>query len=140
MKISELTILDMVLLKAGLHDITYQKSPGGWEGDLQVNTLSTTLLALLMLQWMRDVKKPGQIQHLTFTSSGSHLDPDVEASYFPKQDILNHSNQETNFVSSRRQYGISKLLLMYASREIANLALDDAGRYIQSPMLCQRSS
>lgn len=119
---------DIVLLNAGVHTFAYQKLPEGWEADLQVNVLSTTLLALLMLQWMRDVKKPGQVQHLTFTGSGSHMEPDIEAAKFPKQDILNHWNQQKNYESGRAQYAVSKLLLLYASREMANLASDDAGR------------
>lgn len=117
-----------MLLNAGLHHFTYQKLPESWEGDLQVNVLSTSLLALLMLQWMHDVKKSGQTQHLTFTGSGSHMTPDIQAPNFPEQDILKYWNQEKNFESGRSQYSISKLLLMYSSREVANLALDDGGR------------
>ena len=36
--------IDIVLLNAGLHNFNYQKLPEGWEGDLQVNVLSTALL------------------------------------------------------------------------------------------------
>jgi NAD(P)-dependent dehydrogenase (short-subunit alcohol dehydrogenase family) len=117
-----------VLLNAGIHNFAYQTLPEGWEGDLQVNLLSTTLLALLLLPWMKSIKKPGQVQHLTFTGSGSHMNPNIEASKFPKQDILKYWNEKAHFESGQWNYGVSKLLLMYATREIANLTLDDGGR------------
>ena len=52
----------------------------------------------------------------------------IEASKFPKQDILRYWNDKANFESGQWNYGISKLLLMYASREVASLALGDGGR------------
>ena len=115
-------VSDIVLLNAGLHNFTYQVLPEGWEGDLQVNLLSTTLLALLLLPWMQAIQRPGQVQHMTFTGSGSHMVPNIEASKFPKQDILTYWNMKSHFESGQWNYGISKLLLMYASREVASLA------------------
>lgn len=111
-----------------MYTFSYQKLPEGWESDLQVNVLSTTLLALLILPWMREVKKSGQTPHLTFTGSASHMLPDIGSPKFPGQDILKFFNEEKNYESGRTQYGNSKLLLMYASREVANLAVDDSGR------------
>ena len=117
-----------MLLNAGLHPFEYTTLPEGWEADLQVNLLSTTLLALLLLPWMQAIKKPGQVQHLTFTGSGSHMQPDIQATKFPKQDVLKFWNEKEHFENGQWNYGISKLLLMYASREIAALAMDDSGR------------
>ncbi|KAG0651530.1 Short chain dehydrogenase atnD [Hyphodiscus hymeniophilus] len=120
--------IDNVLLNAGLFSFRYYTLPDGWESDLQVNVLSTTLLAILILQWMREVKEPDQIQHLTFTGSGSHMVPDIGSPKFPKQDILKYSSKRLSFESGSAQYAVSKLLLMYVSRELADLAVDEAGR------------
>jgi NAD(P)-dependent dehydrogenase (short-subunit alcohol dehydrogenase family) len=121
--------IDIVLLNAGTHMFVYQESPDGWEMDLQVNVLGTTLLGLLMLQWMRSAKKPGQTQHLGFVSSGSHFDlVDISSPGFPKEDALNFYNHKQNYPGGRPQYGISKLLQQYAILEIAKLALDSEGR------------
>ena len=121
--------IDIVLLNAGIHPFAYQESPDGWEMDLQVNTLGTTLLGLLMLQWMRSVRKPGKTQHLGFVGSGSHFDlVDITSPTFPKENALNFFNQKQNYPSGRPQYGISKLFQQYAVLEIANLVHDSEGR------------
>lgn len=121
--------IDIVLLNAGIQLFAYQESPDGWEMDLQVNTLGTTLLGLLMLQWMRSVKKPEQAQHLGFVGSGSHFDlVDIASPTFPKEDALNFFNQKQNYPSGRPQYGTSKLFQQYAVLEIAKLAHDSEGR------------
>jgi NAD(P)-dependent dehydrogenase (short-subunit alcohol dehydrogenase family) len=121
--------IDIVLLNAGTHPFVYQESPEGWEMGLQVNTLSTTLLGLLMLQWMRLVKKQGQTQHLGFVGSGSHFDlVDISSPTFPKQNALQFCNQRQNYPGGRPQYGTSKLFQQYAVLEIAKLALDSNGR------------
>jgi NAD(P)-dependent dehydrogenase (short-subunit alcohol dehydrogenase family) len=50
---SELDHLDIVILNAGTRRTTFHQTSYGWEEDLQVNTLSTTLLALLLLPSLR---------------------------------------------------------------------------------------
>ena len=121
--------IDIVLLNAGTHAFVFQESPDGWEMDLQINTLGTTLIGLLMLQWMRSVKKPGQTQHLGFVGSGSHFDlVDISSAAFAKEDALNFFNQKQNYPEGRPQYGISKLFQQYAILEIAKLAHDMEGR------------
>jgi hypothetical protein len=77
---------------------------------------------------MRDIRKPGQRQAISFTGSGSHITPNIEAPDFPKQDMLKYWNQKENFRSGRWNYGISKLFLAYSIREIANIAIDENGR------------
>lgn len=121
--------IDIVLLNAGTHPFAYQESPDGREMDLQVNTLGTTLLGLLMLQWMRSIKKQGQIQHLGFVGSGAHFGlADISSPTFPKQNTLNSFNKKQNYPGGRLQYGVSKLFQQYAVLEIAKLALDADGR------------
>lgn len=99
--------IDIVLLNAGTHMFVHQESPDGWEMDLQVNTLGTALLGLLMLQWMRSVKKLGQTQHLGFVGSGSHFGlVNISSATFPKEDALNFFSQKQNYPGGRPQYGI----------------------------------
>lgn len=56
------------------------------------------------------------------------MTPNIEAPDWPKQDILSFWNQPENFRSSRWNYGVSKLLLQYSIRELAEIARDDDGR------------
>lgn len=122
----EVTTIDIVLLNAGLINFDYLPSPDGWEGDLQVNVLSTTLLGLLLLPWMRSVRKKGQIQHLGFTGSWSHTEPKITGRYlgkvWPRTNVLGYWNKKENNPSGQKEYAISKLLFHYAANEIAKLA------------------
>ena len=123
---SEITTIDIVLLNAGLINFDYIPSPDGWEGVLQVNVLSTTLLGLLLLPWMRSVKKTGQTQHLSFTGSWSHTEPKITGRYlgksWPQTNVLEYWNKRENNPSGQKEYAISKLLFHYAANEIAKLA------------------
>ena len=49
--------IDIVVLNAGLYNLQYSTSPSGWEEILQVSTLFTTLLALLLLPVLRATKR-----------------------------------------------------------------------------------
>ncbi|ROW13542.1 hypothetical protein VPNG_04379 [Cytospora leucostoma] len=65
--------LDVALLNAGLGNPTYVKSPLGWEMAVQVNVLSTALMAVLLLPLLRVAARPGQtLPHLTFVNSHGH--------------------------------------------------------------------
>lgn len=119
--------IDIVLLCAGCVEFTYTKSPDGWETDLQINTLSTTLLSLLLLPWMRSIQRG--VQHLTIVGSSSHREVDILASSFPKCQVLKYWNDENNYKPAQGSYTISKLLLHYAALEIAKLAENGDGRY-----------
>jgi NAD(P)-dependent dehydrogenase (short-subunit alcohol dehydrogenase family) len=119
--------IDIVLLNAGCVEFTYTKSPDGWETDLQINTLSTTLLSLLLIPWMRSIQRG--IQHLTIVGSSSHREVDILASSFPKHQVLKYWNDENNYKPAMGAYTISKLLLHYAALEIAKLAENADGRY-----------
>jgi NAD(P)-dependent dehydrogenase (short-subunit alcohol dehydrogenase family) len=125
----EVKSIDIVLLNAGCFSVDYKPSPDGWEEDLQVNTLSTALLALLLLPWMRAVNQPGKQQHLGIVGSGNHLKVDILAKDFPKQDVLKYFNDKKNYKGGPPTYGTSKLLVQYAANEIAKLAIEPDGRY-----------
>jgi NAD(P)-dependent dehydrogenase (short-subunit alcohol dehydrogenase family) len=123
--------VDRVLLNAGVHNFHYERLAGGWEADLQVNVLSTALLGVLVLDWMRAGAAGGKggAPHLVFVGSGAHIEAvDVGDGTWPGQDVLGFWNRETSFVNGRMQYGASKLLLQYVAREVAALAGGKEGR------------
>jgi NAD(P)-dependent dehydrogenase (short-subunit alcohol dehydrogenase family) len=131
---SGLAEIDTVLLNAGVQNVAFERSPAGWERTIQVNALSTALLALMLLPWMRAQKprdeKRASRQHLGFVGSALHTSVDILAPEFPKEDILGYFNTEVHFVPGRGTYGVSKLFMMYAAAEIAKLAVTSDGTWV----------
>jgi NAD(P)-dependent dehydrogenase (short-subunit alcohol dehydrogenase family) len=125
---SEVKSIDIVLLNAGCFAVDYKLSTDGWEQDLQVNTLSTALLAVLLLPWMRSIKQPGKTQHLGIVGSGNHRDVDIIAPEFPKKDVLKYFNDQKHYKGGPPTYALSKLLVHYAALEVAKLAIQPDGR------------
>lgn len=132
-KAQTLPRLDVLILNAGLSAGTWRLSPDGWEETLQVNVLSTALLALRLLPKMVSSakKNPGWTPHLVIVSSGVHAWPSVtsqisewpslrEQGKFGVFDILNdRQKSEKTFVA---RYPLSKLFDVYVAREIAKLS------------------
>ncbi len=122
----EVERLDVALLNAGLMARAFQKSPEGWEETMQVNVLSTALLALLLLPKLRASKsRDGTPPHLAIVSSGLHT--------AVKRDqlgdgggLLAHANDPENF-AGQRQYSISKLFVLYVTHALAALATSPSG-------------
>ena len=117
--------LDVVILNAGQHNKAWSKSVDGWEQDLQVNSLSTTLLALLLLPNLlaaadSDPKHP---PHLNFISSGLArvVNPSLVHKYYDSPSALLAMSAEKAWPGGQPQYGLSKLLLEYSMRHIARL-------------------
>jgi len=121
----ELESLDVVVLNAGVHNTSYQTGRYGWEADLQVNALSTTLLALLLLPKLRQTKKlsnTGETPTLEVVSSGLHYVTKLSEEQKSSDDValLEEFNKPEGFVANR-QYGRSKLMLMYAVDALTEL-------------------
>jgi len=76
--------IDVVLLNAGVWKRTYHVSPDNWEETMQVNTLSTISLGLLLLPWMKSCGSQVGRQHLGFVSSGLHATAEIETEDFPR--------------------------------------------------------
>ena len=108
------TRLDVVILNAGMAAPSYKLSPEGYEMSLQVNVLSTTLLAdLLLPQLRKSAELSGDPSHLDFVGSVAHRG--VKADTFDFADdtrILDQVNTEA-FFNMERQYAVTKLFLMY---------------------------
>jgi NAD(P)-dependent dehydrogenase (short-subunit alcohol dehydrogenase family) len=113
----EVKQLDVVLLNAGLLDKEYHVSPEGWEQTLQVNVLSTALLALLLLPKLRASTTGDSPTHLAIVSSGTHIHVRAEQL---KTDggLLDFLNRQEGY-NGQRQYGNSKILVEWIVKELA---------------------
>ncbi|KAI1759343.1 hypothetical protein GGR53DRAFT_527500 [Hypoxylon sp. FL1150] len=127
--------VDVVVLNAGRMSPNYETSAEGWEQTIQVNALSTILLGLLLLPWMKEERAHRESPaHLVFTSSRDHLYPNARewAVWAKNEGILNHLNDDKNWPSfwatQKPNYANSKLLLMYGIREITDRALGPDGK------------
>ncbi|KAE8144532.1 hypothetical protein BDV25DRAFT_134586 [Aspergillus avenaceus] len=139
---TEIKQLDIALLNAGLWNREYTTSPEGWEETIQVNSLSTSLLALLLLPKLRASSSDTEPAHLTVVSS--QLFARVKAtSLRTEKPLLQHLNNPQQFVGPK-QYGISKLLLEYVFKTVASLIRNENGTVpvivnTVSPGLCSSS-
>lgn len=117
---SELAHLDIAVLNAGVRRVPFSKSKYGWEEDLQVNTMSTTLLAILLLPTLKKSKHiTGRIPILEMVNSGLHQRSIVPAETRLENHVLEHYNKKEHFKEGT-QYSFSKVFLMYAAQQLAN--------------------
>ena len=115
--------VDVLLLNAGVWNGEYVVTTDGWEETLQVNTLSTSLLALLLLPKLRRSASISGPAHLTVVSS--QLFTSVKAESL--RDIPLLLERLNTPPVSRKQYAISKLLLEYVVKKIARLTRNEDG-------------
>lgn len=119
---TELPRLDGAILNAGLIKAKPMKSKYGWEETLQVNTLSTVLLALLLLPKLKATKSSSDtpVLQLIFSSmySRQHF-PTIEQQK-EAGGLLQSFNGPWESFKPFDQYGQSKLLMMYAIVHLAN--------------------
>lgn len=75
--------------------------------------------------------------HMTFVGTGQHTDPNVQE-WLPWADkeggVLAHFNKPENWptYNINAMYGVTKLILMYATNEMCKLALGPDGQYVAS--------
>ncbi|KAH7090435.1 hypothetical protein FB567DRAFT_568068 [Paraphoma chrysanthemicola] len=112
--------LDIAVLNAGTRRTKFYQSAHGWEEDLQVNTLSTMLLALLLLPKLKESKQhTGKIPILEFVNSGLHQNAIVPDDVLTESNVLSYYNTKDHFAEGK-QYKYSKVFLMYASQFLAD--------------------
>jgi len=122
----EVKEIDVVILNAGVFNLAFKLAAGGYEETIQVNVLSTALLGLLLLPWMKEVGK-GKA-HLGVVTSGVNKDVDIGGKW-PQKDILRFFSKEENRPPGfNGMYGTSKLLEQYVVNELAKLAVGKDGR------------
>ncbi|KAI0887506.1 uncharacterized protein GGS22DRAFT_157330 [Annulohypoxylon maeteangense] len=123
--------LDVAIVNGGICSSgKLEKSAQGWEKSIQINTIGSTLIGLLLLGWMRGARDHrSSPAHLVFLTSREHLYPDLNqlSEWSQRKDgILGQVSREENWPSgfwdAEPNYAISKLLLMYTIEEISRLA------------------
>jgi len=126
-QVKELKDVDVAVLNAGVYQVKYETSKHGWEQSLQVNALSTSLLALLLLPTLKSQRArlpPGEKPVLEIVGSSRYTVAPITPERDASQNLLDTFNQQLGF-SGSSQYKISKLFVHYATKEIAKLAGDD---------------
>jgi len=123
--------LDYVILNAGISPMDFKQSTYGYQTGLQVNLISTTLLALLLLPKLMASKTKSFTPVLELVGSGTHqrmpsLLPDTDD---PEKDPLQVYNSEESFKAFGllQQYSLTKLFLMYVQWHVVKLVNDHTG-------------
>lgn len=111
--------IDVAVLNAGIVNRTYRVSPEGWEETLQVNTLSTTLLAILLLSKLKASPNGLEPAHMVIVSSGRHSGVNYEDLPMNSSNILKECSDRSTSYNGANQYSQSKLFIMYTIKEIA---------------------
>jgi NAD(P)-dependent dehydrogenase (short-subunit alcohol dehydrogenase family) len=124
--ISSVKSIDYVLLNAGLRNTEHHLSGDGFEETLQVNLLSTALLGILLLPWLKEVGR-GKA-HLGIVTSGTHVRVKLDGEGIPKEDVLGFYGRKENFPGAGGMYAVSKLFLQYVAFELAKLAVGPDGK------------
>ncbi|KAI6092828.1 NAD(P)-binding protein [Hypoxylon rubiginosum] len=124
--------LDVVILNAGVAGADFKLVDEGWEQNIQVNALSTTLLGLLLLPWLKAERahRPAPA-HLAVVSSSRHLEPDIQKWKewaAASGGVLEHFNKPENWPGPDGMYAVTKLMAQYAMDELTRLALGPDGR------------
>ena len=109
--------LDIAILNAGVHMAKYIESSEGWEETLQVNTLSTALLAILLLKKLEQSKSSTSIPHLHIVDSVRHKDVQPKDIYQSPNLLLKFNDPKT--FDPFKSYDVSKLFILYVVRELA---------------------
>jgi len=117
--------LHVVQLAAGVATVSYAQSPEGYEMALQVDVLSTILLALLLLPKLRETaaKSPSSTPHLSFLNSlATFMIADKDPMLPPQggQTLTQHLNDEKAF-NAQHQYFLIKLATWYAIQGIVEI-------------------
>lgn len=117
--------LDIALFNAGLGNPTYETSSTGWEMALQVNVLSTALMAVLLLPLLRATAEArASPTHLTFVNSHGHNM--VEKEWIGNGGSLLQTANKQEGWNTNRSYSMVKLLGMAVMLATARAAGDSA--------------
>ncbi|KAI1456126.1 NAD(P)-binding protein [Annulohypoxylon moriforme] len=122
--------IDTIVLNAGLSMTEPTLSKEGWDLNIQVNTLSTILLALLLLPWMKAERANRSAPaHLAVVGSGRHLEPDIQEwkKWASETSPLEYFSKPENWPGASMMYATTKLLAQYGVNELVKMALGSDG-------------
>jgi NAD(P)-dependent dehydrogenase (short-subunit alcohol dehydrogenase family) len=130
---SQLPRLDGVLANAGIMSNKYNLSEGK-EKNLNVNVISTFLLYALLLPKMRESsKQTGTACRFSIPNSALHYTaPLAELTPQPPQTIMARLNDAATADMAGR-YPLTKLLVIYAVRELAKTSGGEGGCVVNTP-------
>ncbi|KAK6540760.1 hypothetical protein TWF694_008151 [Orbilia ellipsospora] len=118
-KASELKSLDHVLMTAGILSFARRLSPDGWETSVHVNFIANALLALLFLPYLKSSPGNPNPPVLTFVTTFG-IYPSSFTMGVPKTgSYLKKMSTNKDGLEQGHQYGRSKALLLYFTRELA---------------------
>lgn len=117
--------LDIAILNAGLLNTTFTLSATGWENNLQVNTLGTALLAILLAPKLQSSRSAGTLAHLVVVRSTAHINMQLRS--HDKNQLLHKYNSDLG-IGSFQQHATSKLLMMWVTRELAYRCINAIGK------------
>ncbi|KAF3011518.1 hypothetical protein E8E14_009102 [Neopestalotiopsis sp. 37M] len=122
--------VDVVILNAGMIGLEPRVTAEGWDQNIQVNTISTILLATLLLPHLKAQRsRRSSPAHLTLVGSGRFADPNIlNWASWHDEGILTHLSKPENWPGGNAMYGVTKLLLQYGFRELSELAKGPDGR------------
>ncbi|KAH6645802.1 hypothetical protein BKA67DRAFT_86297 [Truncatella angustata] len=120
--------VDVVILNAGTIGTDPIIAKEGWEQNIQVNTLSTVLLASLLLPQMKSERTNRSTPaHLSIVGSMRFVDPDITewATWQSEKNegVLEHLSKPPNWPGPQPMYAATKLLVAYAFRELVERAI-----------------
>ncbi|KAK5065161.1 hypothetical protein LTR84_000997 [Exophiala bonariae] len=123
-RVESLKKVDVAILNAGIFSRTFKQSEEGWENSLQVNTLGTALLAILLAPKLQASRTADSLAHLVVVTSTGHID--VQLKPQDKDQLLHKYNSDLG-VGPYQQHVASKLFMMWITRELAYRCLDGKG-------------
>ncbi|KAI9101803.1 hypothetical protein DFS34DRAFT_611621 [Phlyctochytrium arcticum] len=131
-RVNTLPALDLLYLNAGVFVTRLERAPTGYESTIQVNILSTSLLALLLLpkliaQGKQTVSGPDDVPRLIITSSGLHAVAALPKGFdLASQNLIDTYNDEKIWkgreeATGNELYAISKLYNIVLAQSILPL-------------------
>lgn len=124
-RVDGLKKVDVVVLNAGVFARYFKMSQQGWENDLQINTLGTALLAILLTPKLQASGNADSRAHLVVVTSTGHIDVVLKPQ--EKVQLLHKYNNDLG-VGPYQQHVASKLFMMWITRELARRCLDSKGQ------------
>lgn len=116
----DLTRLDVANLNAGVAFPLFKLSKDGWEQTLQVNVISTSYLAVLLLPKMYATADQFAVTpRLSITASGVHEQAVVTKEMLADGKMIEWLNTEENVKGQKSHYQVSKLLELFFVQELA---------------------
>ena len=121
-KVNDLESLDVAILNAGVVMREHRTSQYGWEETLQVNVISTTMLALLLLPKLKLAKAERSTSVLTLVGSALYANVDkTKLDGRRKASNVLAAYNEGEQYNGMEQYNVSKLFLMHVFLTLVSL-------------------